>query len=281
MKEGISKIAVALAFSPRAEALLSEAKRIAHKFNAEILIFHIGVRTEEKEADFAGLLEKVFETNQPSIKWKNGKVVRIVREMCHQENIDLLILGALQNENLLRYYSGSVARKLSRNPPCSILLVTNPKRLENRLGSVVISGSSSHLGIKNTLAIGVDFANRFGVSDITIVEEVAPKKINTRITDERSLHQVNDEKEKLKLKENNRLIELLKELEVKNRTALKLQCIFGKKGYSIGHFAEVNKASLLVLPAPEQKLGVFDRIFPYDLEYVLSDTPCDLMIVKR
>ena len=57
------------------------------------------------------------------------------------------------------------------------------------------------------------------------------------------------------------------------------KCIFGKKGYTISHFTEAHCADLLVMNSPDTKLGFLDRMFTHDLEYVLSELPCDLLIV--
>jgi nucleotide-binding universal stress UspA family protein len=60
---------------------------------------------------------------------------------------------------------------------------------------------------------------------------------------------------------------------------IKTQSIFGRRGYSIGHYAKIKRADLLVISAPK-KTGILDRIFPHDLEYILSELPTDVLIVK-
>ena len=45
---------------------------------------------------------------------------------CKKEQIDLLVLGALQQENIFKYYVGSIAREVTRKAPCSILLLIKP-----------------------------------------------------------------------------------------------------------------------------------------------------------
>ncbi|MGB0892090.1 MAG: universal stress protein, partial [Flavobacteriaceae bacterium] len=60
---------------------------------------------------------------------------------------------------------------------------------------------------------------------------------------------------------------------------VKTQSIFGRRGYSIGHYAKVKRADLLIMNAPT-KTSVLDRIFPHDLEYILSELPTDVLIVK-
>ena len=58
-----------------------------------------------------------------------------------------------------------------------------------------------------------------------------------------------------------------------------MQSIFGRRGYSIGHYAKVKRADLLIMNAPK-KTSLVDRIFPHDIEYILSELPTDLLIVK-
>ncbi|MEL0109495.1 MAG: universal stress protein, partial [Cryomorphaceae bacterium] len=57
------------------------------------------------------------------------------------------------------------------------------------------------------------------------------------------------------------------------------QHVFGKKGYTIAHYAKAKRADLLVVNSPDTKLGFLDRIFKHDLEYILSDLPTDVLIV--
>jgi nucleotide-binding universal stress UspA family protein len=47
----------------------------------------------------------------------------------------------------------------------------------------------------------------------------------------------------------------------------------------LARFAEDIKADLLVV-GDVGKLGFLDRLFPHDLEDILSDLPCNLLIVK-
>ena len=64
----------------------------------------------------------------------------------------------------------------------------------------------------------------------------------------------------------------------KNKT-IKLQPIYGKKGYSIGHYAEILRADLLVMPAPP-KISYWDRLFTHDMEHILAELPTDVLILR-
>ena len=63
--------------------------------------------------------------------------------------------------------------------------------------------------------------------------------------------------------------------------ALKIneKIIKGKPGYAIRQYAETKKADLLVINSPDTHLTFLDRIFTHDIEFILADLPCNLLIV--
>jgi hypothetical protein len=60
---------------------------------------------------------------------------------------------------------------------------------------------------------------------------------------------------------------------------VKSQPIFGKKGYSIGHYAQIVRADLLVMNAP-RVMTFWDRLFPHDIEHILTELPTDVLIIQ-
>jgi nucleotide-binding universal stress UspA family protein len=268
-----------LAFSPRAEALLCEAKRISERLESKLTLIHAGAKTEITEQKVNVLLKKVgLDKALVKLIWQEGKPEKVLSLICAAEKVDLLILGAIKHENFFKHYMGSVARKISRSPPCSLLLITDPQLRTHALRKVVINGLE-HPKTKNTIEKACDFALAFNVKEITVVEEINPREIKTKIDDNRSLELAYHERAELQKKEDTRIFKILNPLPIGPQTEVSVRCVFGKVGYSISHYAEVKKASLLVMNSPDNKLGILDRFFPHDLEYVLSDMPCDLMIV--
>ena len=102
-----------------------------------------------------------------------------------------------------------------------------------------------------------------------------------KVDDDRSLRRSTITKERIKLRENSRVKAILNDIpkHIKDRLEVVVQPIFGKRGYSIGHYARVARADLLVMNAPS-RLSLLDRIFPHDLEYILSDLPTDVLIIR-
>jgi nucleotide-binding universal stress UspA family protein len=76
-----------------------------------------------------------------------------------------------------------------------------------------------------------------------------------------------------------RIRNLLDQIPGASSVNIKKRVIFGKPGHSIHVFAKSVQPDLLVVNSPEKHLGLLDRLFPHDLEYLLEDLPCNLLIV--
>ncbi|MEO9512851.1 MAG: universal stress protein [Flavobacteriaceae bacterium] len=270
------------AFSPTLKINILETSRVAHFFGARLILLHVGEKTKEKEIQILEILSHVEHDNlEISIQWKTGKPDEVLLKTCQDSKIDLLILGALQHENLYQFYVGSIARKLTRNVCCSVLLLIKPSEERVPCKHVVVNGledEDTPFAISNAFYV----SHALGAKQLTIVEEIRQKEIAVSIEDDKSLKKATLVKERLKNREDSRVRKILKSIpeEFFKNLKIKTQSIFGKRGYSIGHYAEVVRADLLVMNAPK-KTGFLDRVFPHDIEYILSDLPTDLLIVRK
>lgn len=274
----IHKILIGLAFSPNLKPNLFEAIRIANMFNAELIGVHVGEKTTKKESDLNKILSEADTLLKPlKTIWKQGDPVEIILSTVSFENVDLLILGALQKENLLKYYVGSIARKITRKVSCSILLLIKPSIERQPCKHIVVNGLKDKKTTE-TIKTSILFSKHLLCKKVTIVEEISQSELHVKVDDDKSLRKATITKERLKNRENNRVKSILKDIDCDD-ISIKLQSIFGKRGYSIGHYAKVKRADLLVMNAPN-KVGLLDRIFPHDIEYILSELPTDVLIVK-
>ncbi|WP_373396741.1 universal stress protein [Algoriphagus halophilus] len=91
------KIALAIAFSPRIEALISETKRLVELFESELILIHVGKKTDELVQKLEGLVENAqLPKDRTKIIWKEGKPGKMILEACRDEKVDLLVAGALK-----------------------------------------------------------------------------------------------------------------------------------------------------------------------------------------
>ncbi|APZ47022.1 universal stress protein UspA [Polaribacter reichenbachii] len=272
------KILIGIAFSPNLKPNLFEAVRLANMFQAELVGVHVGEKSEEKEQNIQAILKEAdLLTTKFTPIWQKGNPVDVILKTCKQQQIDLLILGALQKENFYRYYVGSIARQITRKAPCSVLLLIKPSIERQPCKKIVVNGLEDKKTVE-TIKTSFLIANYLNCKKITIVEEIKQEELKVKVNDDRSLRRANINKERIETRENRRVNNILKDIECQN-FSVKTQSIFGKRGYSIGHYAQVKRADLLVMNAPK-KLGILDRIFPHDIEYILSELPTDVLIVK-
>ena len=274
----IRKILIGIAFSPNLKANLFEAIRISNMFDAELIGVHVGEKSIEKEEKLNKLLKEApnLQTSFKTI-WQKGKPVKVILDTCYQEQVDLLILGALQKENLYKYYVGSIARELTRNAPCSVLLMIKPSVIRVPCKHIVVNGLKNEK-TEETIKTAFKVSKNLDCKRITIVEEISQAELEIKVNDDRSLRKATIAKERIKMREDSRVEKILQNIDCKD-TTLKIQSIFGRRGYSIGHYAKVKRVDLLVMNAPT-KTSIFDRIFLHDIEYILSELPTDLLIVK-
>lgn len=247
-------------------------------FDSELVGVHVGEKTVDKEKELEALIQEAPQLHHPlKTIWQKGKPIRIILEACKDEAIDLLVLGALQQENLYKYYVGSIARELTRKAPCSVLLLIKPSIERVPCKQIVVNGLEDKR-TKETIEASFFISRELGCKRITIVEEINQSEIHVKVSDDTSLRKATIRKERLKMREDSRINKILENIDTDGITVQK-QSIFGKRGYSIGHYAKVKRADLLVMNAPK-KTGIMDRIFPHDLEYILSELPTDVLIVK-
>ena len=268
-------IALAVAFSPRLEALVAETKRLASLCSAKAIFIHPGKRTSEKERLLNSiLLNYGFNDSNCIVHWQDGTPVDVILEVCKANVVDLLIIGVMEEENLLKYYMGSVSREISKRAKCSLLLLVDPKINPEPHWNIVVNGYD-HAKTSHSINTAVYLATLQGAKEIDIVDEtdIASLAVSDIDEEENSIA-----KNDFLREEKSKLFPFIQSLNRKDLD-IKLKAVSGKTGNTIRQFAQSNKADLLVVNSPDHHLAIFDRIFSHDLEYMLADLPCDMLIV--
>src|SRR5882724_1788476 len=106
------KIAVAISFSSRIEGVIAEAVRFAKSLEAELFFIHITGQKDDNVALLHQLIRKhTLDLPKHQVIVGSGNVVNTLMKITRENNIELLIAGALENESYLKYYLGSISRK--------------------------------------------------------------------------------------------------------------------------------------------------------------------------
>ncbi len=273
-------ILTGIAFSPTLKANVFETLRLGRFLKAKVVLVHVGEKSPEKEQIITDYCNNFPDfKDQISIVWKSGDPVDVIINACQEYKANLLILGATKREKTLKFYLGVVAKKIAKKAPCSLLLFIKPSIERIQCRHIVVNGLK-HPKTNHTIQAAFEFANAVDSSKITIVEEISQNEVSIKIDDDKSLEKSTLLKEQILERENSRVATLLNNVDdtLKQGITIKSQGIFGKRGYSIGHYAKVQHADLLVMNKPE-KSTFLDKIFPQDIDYILSELPTDVLII--
>ena len=275
-------MAIGIGLSPSLEANITEAARLCSILGEKLFLIHVESPNVHSRKTLEQVLSKLAKNSILSkvdyeISYETGDISESIIRVCQEKKVDLLLAGALPREGLLRYYMGSVARQLVRKSSFSILLLTNPRLFPKAYSKIVVTGNK-HPKTSDTIKKTIEFAETIGSRKLTIIDEVVPDKKTKRAADNEELERCNRWRDIIEQREAHRLNLTLAELEEVN-LEVETKVIFGKPGYSIGHYTQTSRAELLVLNSPDTKLGFMDRVFTHDLEYILSELPSDLLII--
>jgi nucleotide-binding universal stress UspA family protein len=201
-------------------------------------------------------------------------------EASEEFNIDMILLGALKRENVVKFYLGSIARKITRKAKCSVLLLINPSAERIPCQHIVVNGFDSPQTIE-TIRAAFTVAKSLGAKKISLVEEISRSKVDVAVDDDLSLRRATLKKEKLRRQEQTRVKDVVEKLPSSLTQDINwtTQSIFGRRGYSIGHYAKVVRADLLVMNAVD-KLSFIDRLITRDIEHILAELPTDVLIIN-
>jgi nucleotide-binding universal stress UspA family protein len=274
-------IGIGVAFSPNLKANLYEAARLSLSFKSKLVLIHVGEKSLEKKEQILDIIQPFIKENLSyDLVFKTGNPVDVILSVSKEKKVDLLILGAVQKENFVQYYLGTIARKITRQANCSILLLIKPSVERIPCKHIVVNGLDNPK-TKQTITTAYYLSHKLQSKKITIVEEITKQEVAVSVDDDKSLRKHAIIKERLKMREDSRINSIIKEIpeDYKSNIVSKTQSIFGTRGYSIGHYAQFVRADLLVMNAPT-KTSFWDRLFPHDIEYILSELPTDVLIIQ-
>jgi nucleotide-binding universal stress UspA family protein len=276
----IRKIGLAIAFSPRIEALLMEAARLKKMWDAELLLIHVGDRGPELEERLRQLLTTVGLENENSVRifWEKGKPSERILSTCRKERIDLLIAGALKKENLVQYYLGTVARKILRKADCSVLLLTNPSKQPQPFTNIVVNAEDSPY-VEEAIVTACHIGLKDKADWLHVVREIKLYGLTMTVSEQYTEEEYENVRQNL-VKEEIDLVEKVLQRIPHEGLKINIKLVSGKSGFELSKFAQRKQADLLVVGAPARRFSLFDRVFTHDQEYVFADLPCNLLIVN-
>ena len=279
MTTNIRKIGVAIAFSPRIEAVLAEAIRMKKMWNAELILIHVGNHGEKEISRLDQLLKNtgLSDTGEVKVFWEEGKPSQRILATCKKENVDLLIAGALKKENLVQYYLGTIARKIIRKADCSVLLLTNPSPTPQPFNNIVVD-AEDRTYVEETLFAACEIALKDKAMWLHVVRELKMYGLTMAAAEQFSEAEYEEVRHKLVKEEIDTVEKILQRIPHEG-LKVNIKLVSGKAGFELTQFAQRKQADLLIVGAPQRRFSLFDRVFTHDQEYIFADLPCNLLII--
>lgn len=273
------KIGLAIAFSPRMEALLAEVVRLKNMWNAELFLIHVGNHGPEEESKLLELLSGVGLGGENAVRifWETGNPCDRILATCKKEGIDLLVAGALKKENLVQYYLGTVARKILRKADCSVLLFTSPSVSPLPFRNIVVNAEDSPY-VEDAIVMACQIGLKDRAAWLHVVGEIKMYGLTMTVAEQYSEDEYEHMRQNLVKDEVDNVEKILQRIPHEG-LKVNIKLVSGKSGFELSKFAQRKQADLLVIGAPQRRFSLFDRVFTHDQEYIFEDLPCNLLVV--
>src|SRR6266513_788587 len=268
------RIAVASTFSPRFEEVLSEAGRIRDRFGSDLSLIYIGERSEETAKKFENILGRLNLPVDSLVHYGKGDPAEGILRAISDNNVDLIVAGALEKETALHPFLGNVARRLLRDATCSVLLFTHPE-LEpkplRRIVFVVNYSDHAQLAFRQTLKLAeAEKCERlYAIRVYTTFDEVRAAMFVDDGEDKPRPRTFDEEEADLE-----RFVLAAGETEV----PIEARCIRGNTGFAASDFVKSVEADLLVVPV--HKSDTSAESLPNHVAWIADVIPCNLWLIR-
>lgn len=268
------KVAVASTFSPRLEQVLSEASRIRERFDADLSLIYIGERNDETAKKFQNILGRLQLPTDLPVHYGQGDPADGILRTIADNNVDLIVAGALEKQTALHPFLGNVARRLLREASCSVLLFTSPELKPKPLCRIVfVVNYSDHAqqGFKQTvkLAAAESCERLYAIRVYTTFDEVRAAMFvdnGDGAPRPRTFEEEEDDLEKFVLAAGD------------TEVPIEARCIRGNTGFAASDFVKSVEADLLVVPVHKSETSA-ERL-PNHLAWIADVIPCNLWLIR-
>ncbi len=266
---------VAAGFSPRLTAILNESHRLLKILGTWPIIINVGEDTLANKHRLEAAIERSnFCEHPPIFMIRPGPAADVLMDVAKEHHADLIVAGALKKEGLFKYYFGSIARGLARNAPCSVMLFTEPRVKPDELKKIhcaVEYDDEAHMAVQ----VAANIAYYSGSRELYLTHTFRTSDFDEVKTKERQASEIRqiyaDEDKKLK--------DFLSQFDFSGITH-HTRCLHDSNRQTTLSFTRDVDADLLVVAASRDRLGLWDRLFPHDLEIALQNLPCSLLLTR-
>jgi len=268
------KIAVASTFSPRFEQVLSEARRIRDRFGADLSLIYVGERNDQTEKKFQDIFGRLNLPGDSPVHYGRGDPADGILRVIAENNVDLIIAGALEKETALHPFLGNVARRILREAQCSVILFTHPELEPKPLRRIVFVANYSDHGRRG-------FQETLKLASAESCERLYAIRVYTTFDEVRAAMFVDNEEAAPRprtFEEEEAALEEFVLAAGETEVPIEARCIRGNTGFAASDFIKSVEADLLVVPVHKTETSA-ERL-PNHLAWIADVIPCNLWLIR-
>jgi nucleotide-binding universal stress UspA family protein len=250
-------------------AVLAEAGRVSRSLSAPLCLIHAHEFTQEKEERFRSALRDLQLDSGAAIRFEPGEPAEAILKVQREENIDLLVAGAMETQSVHRNFTGDVARELLTRARCDLLLYTEPKENSKPPEGILVVVPDLSERSRHVLCAALDLAERSGGRQITILY------VQTTFA---------EAKEKALGFSNGTLsaegtLESWVQDQARPDLELDYHLLRGNTGFTACEFIQSSGTDLVVMPSQMPSLN--QPVFAPALDWIIQVIPGNLWVIRQ
>ena len=274
------RIAVASAFSPRFEQVLAEAKRVRDQLARDLNLIYVGEQNAETTDRFIKALEELGLPPSSTIHYQEGSPAEAILQVVRENDIELIVAGALEKEVVLRPFLGNVARRLVREARCSVFLFTKPDRQPKPLSRIVffVPEYSDHVkrALQTTLRLAA-LEQAESIHVIRVYTTFDAARATLRANQEQAEGPSDQPPARTLEEEEEALDQFIDAVAGSSELSVEGRCIRGNTGFAASDFVQAVEANLLVVPVEP---NTESSELPPHIAWVTDVIPCNLWVIR-
>lgn len=288
------QIAFVCHYSASLESNLREVFRLKKMFGASITIICFGKHAQ----DLSHLQNLVRGLNNSAeevpIYWEYKQKLSKILTLCYKHDVDLLVQEASKRQNKLpsfafvnhvhskeKYYVSSFARRLLHKSPCSLMFLLDKKTPPQQGKGQLLISTNEQAEVQNVLKHGFAWAKAAELKQVFILKEAKMMGLSLILSDAYTEQEVVQKHDTVIADEVDSIYQSILSLERPEGMDLKIEVSSEKAGYELARFSSVINATLLVANIRDYQTNFLQRFISNHLEYILSNLPCNLLLVNH
>ncbi len=270
------RLLVCVTGSPHAPSVVRGALGLKEALRAELVYLHVGPDSAETRRDLDRVFEEAGVGPRPeALLVRDGRPDEVIGATAAERGIDVVCIGALERESVVRELLGSTARRVARRAPCSVLLLVGavePAEWRSLVASVQYDEASAEMLRRLVL-----LARAVPGAQLHVVHETEPAGAGLAEAIEGGAAGAGRARSLRAAAESYRLADFLESVDL-GAVRVTAACLAGRAGAELVRYAVEVGADLIATTAPARHLGVWDRFFGHPAETVLHRLPCSLLV---